>query len=102
MMATTNATYALGGQAPVQPLEGRVVAPREPLRGRPDSFELDAVLDAGRLQAASSTRAWVGPSLRGGADAGRGLCKRTGNHFRGRDALKPRWPAFHYSSTCYG
>lgn len=66
MMATTNATYALGGQAPVQPLEGRVVAPREPLRGRPDSFELDAVLDAGRLQAASSTRAWVGPSLRGG------------------------------------
>lgn len=35
----------------MQPLEGGVASPGEPLPGRPDSFELEAVLEAGRLQA---------------------------------------------------
>lgn len=52
MMATAYAKDAGGGPARVQPLEGGVASPGEPLRGREDSFELGAVLEAGRLQAA--------------------------------------------------
>jgi len=52
MMATAYAKDAGGGPARVQPLEGGVASPGEPLRGRPDSFELEAVLEAGRLQVA--------------------------------------------------
>jgi len=51
MMATAYAKDAGGGPARVQPLEGGVASPGEPLPGRPDSFELEAVLEAGRLQA---------------------------------------------------
>ncbi len=51
MMATAYAKDAGGGPARVQPLEGGMASPGEPLRGRPDSFELEAVLEAGRLQA---------------------------------------------------
>lgn len=52
MMATAYAKDAGGGPARVQPLVGGVASPGEPLRGRSDSFELGAVLEAGRLQAA--------------------------------------------------
>ena len=51
MIATAYAKDASSGAARVQPLEGGVASPGEPLRGRRDSFELEAVLEAGRLQA---------------------------------------------------
>ncbi len=65
MMATAYAKDAGSGPARVQPLEGGVASPGEPLRGRADSFELDAVLEAGRLQAAYLNKS-VGRTVAGG------------------------------------
>ena len=65
MMATAYAKDAGGGPARVQPLEGGVASPGEPLRGRQDSFEIDAVLEAGRLQAAYLNKS-VGRTVAGG------------------------------------
>ena len=65
MMATAYAKDASGGPARVQLLEGGVASPGEPLRGRPDSFELGAVLEAGRLQAAYLNES-VGRTVAGG------------------------------------
>lgn len=50
MMATAYAKSANGNPVTVQALEGGLASPGDPLRGRPDSFEPDAVLVAGRLQ----------------------------------------------------
>lgn len=52
MMATAYAKSANGKAVIVQTLEGGLASPGDPLRGRPDSFEDAAVLEAGRLQAA--------------------------------------------------
>lgn len=52
MMATAYAKDAGGRGAVVQLLEGGLASPGEPLRGRPDSFEAAAVVEASRLQAA--------------------------------------------------
>lgn len=65
MMATAYAKDAAGGPARVQPLEGGVASPGEPLRGRPDSFEFDDVLEAGRLQVAYLNES-VGRTVAGG------------------------------------
>ncbi|MGV6490701.1 hypothetical protein ACTUVK_002500 [Stenotrophomonas rhizophila] len=65
MVATVYAKDADGDPARVQPLDGGVASPGEPLRGRPDSFELRAVLEAGRLQAAFLNES-VGRSVAGG------------------------------------
>lgn len=65
MMATAYAKDAAGGPARVQPLEGGVASPGEPLRGRPDSFGFDDVLEAGRLQAAYLNEG-VGRTVAGG------------------------------------
>jgi len=51
MMATAYAKSANGDPVVVQPLEGGLASPGDPLRGRPASFEMAAVLEAGRLQA---------------------------------------------------
>jgi len=51
MVATAYAKSVSGEPARRQPLEGDLAFPGEPLRGRPDSFELEAVLEAGRIQA---------------------------------------------------
>jgi len=51
MVATAYAKSVSGELTRVQPLAGGLASPGEPLRGRPDSFELEAVLDAGRIQA---------------------------------------------------
>lgn len=51
MMATAYAKSANGEPVIVQPLEGGLASPGDPLRGRPASFEMQAVLEAGRLQA---------------------------------------------------
>jgi len=65
MMATAYAKDAGGGPARVQPLEGGLASPGDPLRGRPDSFEFDDVLEAGRLQAAYLNKS-VGRTVAGG------------------------------------
>jgi len=65
MMATAYAKDAGGDPARVQPREGGLASPGEPLRGRPDSFELEAVLGAGRLQAAYLNKS-VGRTVAGG------------------------------------
>ncbi|QHB72518.1 hypothetical protein [Stenotrophomonas sp. 364] len=65
MKATAYAKDAGGGPARVQPLEGGVASPGEQLRGHSDSFELDAVLEAGRLQAAYLNKS-VGRIVAGG------------------------------------
>jgi len=65
MVATAYAKDAAGGPARVQPLEGGVASPGEPLRGRPDSFEFDDVLEAGRLRAAYLNKS-VGRTVAGG------------------------------------
>ena len=65
MMATAYVKDAGGGPARVQPLEGGVASPGEPLRGRRDSFELEAVLEAGRLQVAYLNES-VGRTVAGG------------------------------------
>jgi len=50
MMATAYAKSAQGEPVVVQPLEGGLASPGDPLRGRPASFDPEAVLEAGRLQ----------------------------------------------------
>ncbi|AOX61102.1 hypothetical protein BIZ42_02195 [Stenotrophomonas sp. LM091] len=65
MVATAYAKDAGGGAARVQPLDGGVASPGEPLRGRKDSFELEAVLEAGRLQA-TYLNSSVGRTVAGG------------------------------------
>jgi hypothetical protein len=65
MMATAYAKDVGDGPARVQPLEGGVASPGEPLRGRQDSFELGAVLEAGRLQMAYLNES-VGRTVAGG------------------------------------
>lgn len=65
MMATAYAKDVGDGPARVQPLEGGVASPGEPLRGRQDSFELGAVLEAGRLQMAYLNDS-VGRTVAGG------------------------------------
>lgn len=57
--------HAGGVPTRLQPLEGGLALPGEPLRGRPGSFELDAVLEAGRLQAAYLNKS-VGRTIAGG------------------------------------
>lgn len=51
MMATAYAKSADGEPVTVQPLDGGLASPGEPLRTRSASFEMGAVLEAGRLQA---------------------------------------------------
>lgn len=51
MVATAYAKSTSGEPARVQPLVGGLASPGEPLQGRKDSFELEDVLEAGRLQA---------------------------------------------------
>lgn len=51
MMATAYAKSANAERVVVQPLEGGLASPGDPLRSRPASFEMAAVLEAGRLQA---------------------------------------------------
>lgn len=52
MMATAYAKSVSEEPTRVQPLEGGLASPGEPLRGRPDSFATEDVLAAGRIQAA--------------------------------------------------
>ncbi|WMJ69598.1 hypothetical protein [Stenotrophomonas sp. 24(2023)] len=52
MMATAYEKHSVAVPAVHQPLDGGLASPGDPLRGRPDSFELAHVLAAGRLQAA--------------------------------------------------
>lgn len=61
MMATAYAKSVIGRPVVVQPLEGGLASPGGPLRGRPDSFEPEAVLEAGRLQAAHLNQASAKP-----------------------------------------
>lgn len=56
MMATAYAKSANGQPVLAQALVGGLASPGEPLKGRPDSFEVDAVLQAGRLQMEYSNR----------------------------------------------
>lgn len=56
MMATAYAKSANGRPVIVQALQGGLASPGEPLRGKPDSFEAEAVLAAGRLQADHENR----------------------------------------------
>lgn len=65
MMATAYAKDADGGSARVQPLEGGLASPGQPLCKRPDSFDLEDVLVAGRLQAAYLNES-VGRTVAGG------------------------------------
>ena len=65
MLATAYAKNADEEPAIVQPLEGGLASPGDPLRGRPASFEAAAVLEAGRLQAEHLNRAW-GRQVAGG------------------------------------
>lgn len=51
MLATAYAKNSEDGPTIVQGLEGGLASPGEPLRGRHDSFEPDALLEAGRRQA---------------------------------------------------
>ena len=52
MMATAYAKSDSTEKTVVQALEGGIASPGEPLRGRTDSFRIEDVLEAGRLQAA--------------------------------------------------
>lgn len=65
MLATAYAKSDSTGGAVVQALEGGLASPGEPLRGRPDSFRTEHVLEAGRLQAAY-LNAQQGRSVAGG------------------------------------
>lgn len=65
MAATAYAKHDSAVPAIVQPLDGGLASPGEPLEGIPDSFELVDVLAAGRLQAAWLNRA-VGRQVAGG------------------------------------
>lgn len=65
MAATAYAKHDSAIAAIVQPLDGGLASPGEPLEGIPDSFELVDVLAAGRLQAAWLNRA-VGRQVAGG------------------------------------
>ena len=56
MMATAYAKSANGEPVIVQPLEGGLASPGDPLRDRPASFEMSAVLQSGRLQMEHSNR----------------------------------------------
>lgn len=56
MMATAYAKSADGEQVIAQALEGGLASPGDPLRGRPASFEMAAVLHAGKLQMEHSNR----------------------------------------------
>jgi len=69
MVATAYAKSVSGEPARLQPLEGGLASPGEPLRGRPDSFELEAVLEAGRIQAS-----WLNNISRRQVAGGRLLC----------------------------
>lgn len=65
MMATAYAKDAGNAPVRVQPLEGGLASPGVPLRGREDSFELPAVLEAGRIQMAYLNES-VGRTVAGG------------------------------------
>ncbi|PII15834.1 hypothetical protein CR920_08500 [Stenotrophomonas indicatrix] len=65
MAATAYAKHDSAVPAIVQPLDGGLASPGEPLEGIPDSFELVDVLAAGRLQVAWLNRA-VGRQVAGG------------------------------------
>jgi len=65
MAATAYAKHDSAVPAIVQPLDGGLASPGEPLESIPDSFELVDVLAAGRLQAAWLNRA-VGRQVAGG------------------------------------
>lgn len=65
MAATAYAKHDSAVPAIVQPLDGGLASPGEPLEGIPDSFELVDVLAAGRLQAGWLNRA-VGRQVAGG------------------------------------
>ncbi len=52
MVATAYAKSVSQEPTRVQPLEGGLASPGEPLRGRPDSFAPEDLLAAGRIQAA--------------------------------------------------
>lgn len=51
MMATAYAKSANGDPVVVQPLDGGLASPGDPLRGETAAFHQAAVLNAGRLQA---------------------------------------------------
>lgn len=57
MMATAYAKSANGVAVTVQPLDEGLASPGDPLRGRPASFGMAAVLEAGRLQVEYLNRA---------------------------------------------
>jgi len=65
MKATAYAKHDSTISARVQPLDGGLASPGQPLEGRPDSFELVDVLQAARLQAAWLNQA-VGRQVAGG------------------------------------
>lgn len=65
MVATAYAKHDSAASAIVQPLDGGLASPGEPLEGRLDSFELVDVLQAGRLQAEWLNQA-VGRQVAGG------------------------------------
>ena len=73
MVATAYAKSVSGEPARRQPLEGGLASPGEPLRGRPDSFELKAVLEAGRVQAS-----WLNNTSGRQVAGGRLLCLSLG------------------------
>jgi len=65
MMATAYAKSANGEQVIAQALEGGLASPGDPLRGKPASFDMAAVLEAGRLQAVYLNQA-LGRPVAGG------------------------------------
>ncbi|HGK7302479.1 TPA: hypothetical protein ACJ509_000306 [Stenotrophomonas maltophilia] len=69
MVATAYAKSVSGEPARRQPLEGGLASPGDPLRGRPDSFEPEALLEAGRIQAS-----WLNNTSGRQVAGGRLLC----------------------------
>ncbi|MBN5150524.1 hypothetical protein JY458_06050 [Stenotrophomonas maltophilia] len=65
MVATAYAKSTISQPAFVQPLDGGIASPGEPLIGRPDSFAPADVLAAGRIQAAWLNKQ-VGRTVSGG------------------------------------
>lgn len=66
MVATAYAKNEASRPVRVQPLAGGLASPGDPLRGRPDSFELADILEAGRLQA-SYLNEHMGRKVAGGS-----------------------------------
>lgn len=67
MMVTAYAKSANGDPVVVQPLDGGLASPGDPLRGETAAFHKAAVLNAGRLQASFLNKREGEPSLGGGS-----------------------------------